>query len=1169
MTNVELLLSGNYTLEELKLALSDAVNQYDKIFTLLTNSNDIKNNLLGVTLNKVFTNNIDGYLKQTSGDLLGIEYELQSDVFKIKCDNLVSDDTSIKKYLDFYNFLEANFLKKNKTWDAAQEKNNFNTNALSVREIKQQEKINTLSKATESLTVNSGTVSYVSFESNSILNVKAFKTVFYNKDEVLDYLFLTFNNIDGLFLSNSSFKEIKLNLTDSEITGSGCKISDFVETQAAQSAQSAIVEIYVKYLFPGQSNTLNVNGADYSYTPTTDDTPDIVADTLGGNIAGGIDGVSYTTEAGYYSAAPQDDDNEIKLAWYYPTTETGLDVNVSLTEDNSSEHDLEVNWDADNHTLEVVYASDGSDTMYPTIGDILDGVNNSDSPIKVELVNSSYTTDDDYPYEMDFTLDQTDSKIILTSTKTDLTVTGAPTDLFDINKTQSYVDGKHQTGNVEVVKFRRGYVYYIKIDDTQYTVDTTNENNPDINTEVALASKFVELINADTLSTATNSSSKILLTLKDYSEHTISTSGEQDYVEPVSRNVLVKYDVRNYAFQGASLKLFKPQNSVNSSNSPISLKESDDIMQTGVIFTPKAISDVRLKSDEDNYKYNSIDDNDVSTLYECVDEIKNLTLVNKNLLLQKKLKYISIYDSVVDADFYFQNTSMVEKYGIFTAPKNQFIPSVQLNYFNEISLDDIQKVFLGMSDTYFSTMQNTLSNYMQEENVYTPHDLLTKQNINIIGSYAFKETDLKEVFKPFYGMLNIKEFNFKNYGKVTLNDLSRNPELIKLFKNDTLIDDSGNETQIDEYVLKHALMDLFLAQNAPNMLEQITDLLEVFFFDLNDVIVHLHSDTFRNVVLELDTPESAPAMDYGLDGTPEEAVVTFSTLYIRQYKTEINKTSDLDLDKLTTQEYKNMSTNEKALALRILPSAINATLKETLNGDNISRAVVLPLSTSNVKLIETLSIYDDMLLIDIVRNGYFATIGGFLSNRCTSGVSLKYKDTVWNALIKTFFIKDKDNIIGVQDSVSQIKILYDRFNGADPWDFAALLGPTRNIYSSESALMNLFVRIYESIKRNGIASSDYESYFNGCVGTVFMNDDTMTDILPYELFHIFLCGIGAMNDIAEGDVTDIDLSKFDFKANIEQAAAGINCDIIISETDLKLTYNDKNNLILINYTKES
>jgi len=1164
MTNVELLLSGNYTLDELKLALSDAVNQYDKIFTLLTNENNIKNNLLGVTLNKVFTNNIDGYLKQISGDLLGVEYELQSDVFKIKCNNLVSEDDSIKKYSDFYDFLEVNFLKKSKTWDKIQEKNSFNTNALSVREIIQQEKINTLSKATETLTVTSGTVSYVKFEDNSILNVKAFKDVFYHKDESIDYMFLTLNNLDGLFLDNSTFKEIKLNLTDSEITGSGCKISNFTETQAAQDAQNAIVEIYVKYLLPEQTNTLDVNGTAYSYTPTTDDTPDIVADTLGSNITEGIDGVSYATEAGYYSAAPIDDDNEVKLAWYYPTTETGLTINVSLTEDNSSEHDLEVNWDEENYTLEVVYASDGSDTIFPTIGEILDAVNNSSSPIKVELVNSSYTVDDDYPYEMDFTLEQTDSKLILTSEKTDLTVTGAPTDLFNISKIQSYADGKHQSGSIEVVKFRRGYVYYIKVDDTQYTIDTTNENNPDVNNEVALASKFVELINAGTLGTATNSSNKILLTLKDYTEHTISTSGEQDYVEPVSRNALVKYDVRNYAFQGTNLKLYKPQNSINTLNSPISLKESEDIMNTGIIFTSNAISDVRLKFDKENYKYYSKDDDDISTLYESVDEIINLTLINKNLLLQKKLEYISIYDSVIDADFYFQNASIVEKYGIFTAPKNQFIPSIQLKYFDEISLDDVQKTFLGMSDTHYSTMQNTFSNYMQEENIYTLHDLLTKQNINNIGPYVFKETDLKEVFKPYYGMLNVKEFNFKTYGKITLNDLSKKPELIKLFKNDTLLDNNNNEIQIDEYVLKHALMDLFLAQNAPNMLEQITVLLEVFFFDLNDVIIHLYSDTFRDVVLELDTPESAPAMDYGLDGTPEEAVVSFSTLYIRQYKTEINKTLDLDLNKITTQEYKNMSINEKALTLRILPAAIKATLKY----DSGSKEVVLPLATSKHKIIETISIYDDMLLIDVVRNGYFATLGGFLSNRCTSGVSLKYKDTVWNALIKTFFIKDKDNIIGVQDSVSQIKILYDRFNGVDPWDFAALLGPTNNIYSSESALINLFIRIYESIKRNNIASSDYQDYFNGCIGTIFMNDDTATDILPYELFHMFLCSIGVMNDITEGDVLDIDLSKYDFEANIEQAL-GKNCNVTLNGTDLKLIYNDKNNLVLTNYIKET
>jgi len=55
-----------------------------------------------------------------------------------------------------------------------------------------------------------------------------------------------------------------------------------------------------------------------------------------------------------------------------------------------------------------------------------------------------------------------------------------PSEPYIFTEIQTYKEGKHQTGTVEIVSFKRGYDYYIKIDDEINSLEPLNRHKNSI-----------------------------------------------------------------------------------------------------------------------------------------------------------------------------------------------------------------------------------------------------------------------------------------------------------------------------------------------------------------------------------------------------------------------------------------------------------------------------------------------------------------------------------------------------------------------------------------------------------------------------------------------------------------------------------------------------------------
>jgi hypothetical protein len=268
------------------------------------------------------------------------------------------------------------------------------------------------------------------------------------------------------------------------------------------------------------------------------------------------------------------------------------------------------------------------------------------------------------------------------------------------------------------------------------------------------------------------------------------------------------------------------------------------------------------------------------------------------------------------------------------------------------------------------------------------------------------------------------------------------------------------------------------------------------------------------VVLDWDTEEEQDKINYGLDGSSEEELVTFEELYIRQYKPSLKKPSSNNMNDFISENYKSFNEVEKMVALGLI---------------NIYHADHDIIETKIPPLIEPIvgrSIFDDLLYQNILTSGYFPKNVDVFINKMTHGYSFKYNDSVWNALMQTITIKDTNNITGIKDSLSILRILYDKFEG-DKSNFVVFLGFSLAGYQN-TALINLFIRIIECFLRNKIAEDDFEKTYKSLLGSIFLNDtETEEEIIPFVYFKYFLGKIGVKNYFGDDDI-DVTISKNNF-----------------------------------------
>jgi len=1097
MTNVQILLNQNPTELDLYNAVRYLIEDYDRLFKKLNEDIDFKNLLLGEKVDKIYSKVMEQQIEVAQKDS-DAEYNILNQNLILETMALTTNNKNIVTNKEIVDYLKTKYIQENEivSYKDIQNKNFMLNNLISVEELGYLGDKKVLKKDSDKTYF----IEELSIENsykipNSILNVDGFKEYFYNNRETTSNINIeTTEEFEKIIVSNSSFNDVILDYTEEEIKGSGSKMSNFIETQSASEAKKQIVNIELKYANPLKDNIISFNDKNFIYTPSEDDTTDVILSNLKDKIKETEDYVEFNTDYSYYTKTPKSDDGDIPFAWFVKDKEEDKEYDVVIQTDDEGEHDIIVDWE--DNTLTFTYANDeNGDPIEATVQEILDNVNGyEECPINVELVDDSYSNEDEIGFEMEFSLERNINVLQLILSNKENTLSYSPKNIALISELQSYQEGKHQKGNIDIVSFKRGYDYYIKINDNTINISTKDDDNSSVVDGHSLALKFSELLEEEGSFSSNVNKSSVLMVSKDYNQYTIETSGEQDYNKPIERDVVIKYDLGKYVEQGENTYLFKPFDFLNlTQNSPLTLKELNTLKDTGVILNSDNISECRMVDTNGYPVYYSKEENDVVTLFEATVELKNILLASKEAVaIDTSGDFVSVYDTFVDCNLNFPISAMVKKNALFANYKNQMLPSAQVEIFMEENIKYVEKELLGKTDNEYTNMLKTFSNYIIENNISSMFDIHTKPNKNRKGYFLYKYKNINQVFEPFYGWGDEKILNDSEY--------RLHPETIETLK-------LNNPT-------KHALLDICLGQNAPNLLEQIAFIINNHYFSETDVAIHLGSNLFKDIVLDWDTEEEQDKTNYGLDGSAEQELVTFDKLYIRQYKPSLKKSSSNSMNDYINTSFNEQNETEKMFALGLLN--MYHTEKDKIEVD------IIPYEP----LIVGESIYNDLLYQSILTAGYFPKNADVFINKMTHGYSHKYRDSVWNTLIQTITIKDKNNITGIKDSLSILRLLYDKFEG-DKSNFVVFLGYTSS-GCQNTGLMNLFFKILEFFIRNNIAEDDFEKTYKSLLGNIFLNDsDTEEYVVPYLFFKYFLGKTGAKNYFGD-DAIDVTISKDDF-----------------------------------------
>ena len=1146
MATVRNLLESNPSLNSIYDSINVLKDRLIYIGSLLEEDIDFQKKLLGVNLANVFTTNLNDII--VVDNVNGYTFSSGHKI-RINANNLISDNSDLVKHSDVINFLN-NYVKYENIFTEAIPKNSTNSNVLNQAEVSALP--NVYRKKESPIFIGEAKTELIgTLEDESFINFNFFKNAFFNKENSTANLSLTIKNGDNVnfdalgqaLFKDTLMKEIILDYTKTEIEGAGAKLSDFIEKQKGVAPTPGVYDVMIKVLSPAE-NTLTINGNTYTYTPDPEnDTLDDVAQNITGDID--IDGVDFDFYDGYYYATPEDGDNEYKIAWYAKDTAENKTYHVTLQKDDSSSHDLEVDWDSDKGTLTVTYPSDGSQSSPVKLGDLMDAIANTGAPIYIVIIKSDITTDTDYLQVYDTDLNQCQSLIKFTSNNGPLTISYSPSNITDVSTEQEFVEGKHQEGSVGCIRFERGYKFFIKIDDKEIDIDLTdNSNYPNIKTAHDLMDEFSSLISSNNLPfTTTLSDNNLILLASDYKEHTITTSGaSDDYAAPLPRTVTVVNDLQDLVRQGENgVILYKgaaTSLSKVSLTTPMTPKDIQLYTNLGVFATKEQATNITINNDS------YLNDKELPKMVDVLNIIDEILTINPLIFPSKKIKYICDYDMIIDAKLDFPAVEKIGKWRILTESKNEFVSKRQLSPFMEISLSDLQKDLMGLNDDYLSNEIKTISPYIENDRINTLNDLKNTPNKNgslsKVNTFKLIPTNLAEAYVPVYPVLpdNIIRGGLKNSIEKFL-DIRTYDYNLNYYDYDDDEDFSSDER------LKHTLFSLVLTQQSPNALMQLSYLLGKYEFTTNDILLHIDNSFLRNTVLDLNTPEATPEPSYGLDGQDAEGTISYSDLYIRQYKNAIiNMNSSTKAADYIKIDINSLATPEKLMMCFPMPFAFWDSSNSALVYTN-DKYILGGSFYWNSGEERQHTVFDDLTYKDNVIHGLFP-VNEFLTNKIGSGLT-KYKDTVWNLLIKSIHFIDDSTIAGVQDSLSTIRMLYAKYTVITDWELAYFLagnwGGTEfvqsgttpgaifnsNLQTQESALVVLCLKVWEYIKVNNVASDKYIDTFNALVGLLFKNDSSATGILPADVFNAFLGTIGA----ADYSLDQADVAHYDFKVSCQ------------------------------------
>jgi len=391
-------------------------------------------------------------------------------------------------------------------------------------------------------------------------------------------------------VSNVSF--IEHNMTDGELKGSGSKITDYTETTAASSASpySDTLHVVLNY---ADDYVVNVGGVDYTYSASDFETAEDVAAGIEGEL-GNDTSLNVSTDTGYWSKVFQNGNGDRVFGWYAENTDDGVSYEVQMIVPTGVA-DFGIEQDGVNpEKIIITFEHDGFDPVYPPIADIRDAVNAfADVDIRV-VVMPGFSDGDEYNTADNVTLEQGASKIVIESAQQQtITVSTAKAHKTKLVHNTDFSAATAQIGVFEVVKFNPTNTYSVTIGGQQLDLDPSANGNESVVDETSLAQKIASMVNAAALGVVASSTGTIVTIVVSSagSTITVSNSGEFNYVQPISRDTLLRYDIRNIPNVNASTisQLRKSGNVVTSKGEPLNKTDVSKLSTSGIVYSDSFI----------------------------------------------------------------------------------------------------------------------------------------------------------------------------------------------------------------------------------------------------------------------------------------------------------------------------------------------------------------------------------------------------------------------------------------------------------------------------------------------------------------------------------------------------------------------------------------------------
>jgi hypothetical protein len=1162
-------LSGTYSIGNIDDAVDSLIDQYESLFDKI--DKDKRNYILeavNTMKDKILTSKVDGVIELVDPDDFssGSDFRIIGTGLSIIASKYTAGSNVTGETLStLVSKMNDDFEKREDILDAAVQRGYLSaSNLLTVSDLISNR--DAISKTSGDISVAFASLhSYDPSNQMSVINKVDFMTryiPFMATGEAGNVRMNFAQAINSIRLKTSNISYVDMDITDGELKGSGSKISEYSETQPAAQGSDYIDLIYV-ILNYANDYTVNIGGTDYIYTANDFDSAEDIASGLESELSNNA-GINVLTETGYHSIVYENGNGEKVFGWYVEDTDDSLTYSVSMVVPSDT-HDLTIEQDgADTEKIIITFEHDGFDPVYPTIGDIVDLVNNfEDVPIRV-VVMPGFNVDDEYNTADDFSL-EIGASMVRIEAQSQLSVTVATTgepEKMKLEHVSDYSVASNQIGTIEVVKFNQANTYFIGIDGTNVDIDPSDGLHDDVVDEITLAASFAtEINNAGLGVTASSTGTIITLTVDNGGESkTITTSGEFNYVVPIDRSTTLKYDLRNIPNVDSDtiIPLIKKGEIVTSDMEPLNRADVEKLVTSGVVMTPNYMLLPRVPDvvdDSNNFVPNI---QRPSGTFETLVRKESSKIENAGDNLYPILRSFP----VLKKRLYATDQAKSNRWFFVEAGANGVAAFSSLNVaVSTIAPKDYETMILKDSAASFHNARGRIPGHSE---VYESILSLLEERTNSYNKGGLSvEVPIPATLYSSDGM------------SIILNDMTDEDidgfiryGLIKpIVRSSNSID--GKITSEDPDRLFIELMELAIQIDDSLIEQRFIALSGAYAIDASKLTGLFADPLFASYVFGADENETPPEDNYGIGGVPIDATVTMSKLYFRNMR---NQAKPLPIKSYPL----NIPATEEVSLLSTLPrigaSTTAATASfvmqsgqelQTINESTISSIELIPVFGSSDVILDTSP--EDMAYSEIARAGYFIADADLMLNHSLSGISRKHSDSLWSILMDAIEISDDGEIVSINSAKSYIQTLYQSFSLTKD-EFTILMsefgtqmtiGGSRKQYS---AITTLHIKILLYLISAGVNYADHETTFGELVGKIFMDDEFETEILRYENFRAWMVSIGAHYAFTDASTIDSDNQTYisglsGFTAEFIASSFGVQ-NPSAGDTVFEMTYGD-------------